>query len=495
MNTDRSGRGSPRHHQASDPLVLEASAADGMEGVTNNWTVYRVANGGWLRFDKVVLGAGYQRVRVVYGTTGSAPRSIEVRLDGPDGLLVGTVSLTATDIPRAGSIQIFREATGDLTASAGGTRDIYLRFVSADGSPVAEVEYVRFERYRCEIPLAKNDVRLELRAGARDGELLGVLFPRATGGADRFCEFVGRLEAASGVQPLFVVVRSALDGPLGTIQSVRLERAASPIDETGVGVPPREGPHGPIFPAATNRPCDRPADRYATEPDFNDRPFTVATRFRPAASGGPAVAVDGVLSEWQTRGITLARSLEGAAMADNTGTCWFGRDDKALYVAARLPTCPANARPPGTPTTAHRWPDGDGFEIAVQDRFATPAGPIMTLRGWPDGYFECPDVAGLPPDKAAAVASQITYKTAQADSGQGWTCEWRIPFSTLGIAADRTPRLAANATLRAASCDAWRSWRMAGTATGEGIPGRRGRSRCRHRQDQPGGCRYEDQSW
>jgi hypothetical protein len=463
MNTDRSGRGQPRHQKSTDPLVLEAAAANRLEGVTNSWHVYRVANGGWLRYDKVPLAAGYRRLRAVYGTTGTAPRSIQVRLDAPDGPLVGTVPLTVTDIPRGGSIQLFREATGEIAESATGTRDVYLRFVSEDGSPVAEVEYFRFEQYRGAIPLAKNDVRLELRAGSRDGHLLGELFPRATGGKDRFNEFVARLEPSSGIQPLFLVVRSALDGPLGTIESVRLERAASPIDETGVGVPPREGPHGPVFPAATNRPCDRPADRYAAEP--KDRPFTVATRFRPAAAGGPAVAVDGTLSEWKARGITLSRSLEGAAMPDHTGTCWFGQDDEALYVAVRAPACAASGTAPARPSGEHRWPDDDAVEIVVQDRFATPAGPIITFRGWTDGHFERPAVAELPAEKAAAVVGQITYKASREEDGKGWSCEWRIPFASLGIAPDREPFLAANATVRAASCDAWRSWRINGGAT------------------------------
>ena len=89
----------------------------------------------------------------------------------------------------------------------------------------------------------------------------------------------------------------------------------------------------------------------------------------------------------------------------------------------------------------------------------------MTFRGWPDGHFECPAVAELPAEKAAALAGQITYKASREEDGKGWTCEWRIPFAALGIAPDRTPFFAANATLRAASCDAWRSWRMNGGAT------------------------------
>ena len=188
----------------------------------------------------------------------------------------------------------------------------------------------------------------------------------------------------------------------------------------------------------------------------------MATPFRQAAAGGPEVTVDGVLSEWKARGITLSRSLEGADMTDLTGTCWFGRDDEAIYVAVRVPACAAAA---AQPSGEHRWPDGDACEIAVQDRFATPAGPIMTFRGWPDGHFECPAMAELPAEKAAALAGQIAYKATRDEQAQGWSCEWRIPFAALGIAPDGTPLLAANATLRIASCDAWRSWRMDGGAT------------------------------
>lgn len=459
MNTDRSNRENPRYQKTTDPLVLRAEEAEAKEGVSPNWHVYRVANGGWLQFVKVPLGAGYRRLRVVYGATGASPRSIEVRLDDPDGPIAGIVPLQATDIPRSGSIQVFQEATGEIAEWVTGTHDVYLRFVSEDGSPEAEVEYFRFERYRGAIPLARNDVRLELRAGTTDGQLLGVLFPRATGGKNRFLEFVGRLEPTSWVQPLFLVVRSALDGSLGEIESVRLERAPITIDEAGLGVPPRVGPHGPIFPAATNRPCDRPAERYAIEP--GDKPSTAATQFSSAAAGGPSVTIDGALSEWKTRGITLSSSLEGGSMTEHTGTCWFGQDNEALYVGARVPTGTAL----GKPALEHRWHDDDALEIAVQDRYASPAGHIFTFRGWSDGHFECPAVAELPADKAAKLTLQIVYKAVQETDGKSWTCEWRIPFAALGIVPEHTPLLAANATLHAASSDLWRSWRLKGGDT------------------------------
>ena len=77
-----------------------------------------------------------------------------------------------------------------------------------------------------------------LRAGRQDGPKLGEFYPRFTGSAESDREFVANLEPAQGKGPLFVVVRSALAQPVGTVSGIRLEKSAEPIDGTGVGVPP-----------------------------------------------------------------------------------------------------------------------------------------------------------------------------------------------------------------------------------------------------------------
>jgi len=165
MNTDRSNRAKPRHNKVTDPLVLEVSNNDGLvEGIRRQWTfMYNVTPGAWIRFNQVPLGEGYQRFRVVYGNDKPIPRRVEIRLDQADGPLVGTVELPQTDQPRSGRIQIYAEATGAIDPTATGTHDVFLVFQSDDATAVGEFEYFRFEQYRGRIPLAKNEVKLELR--------------------------------------------------------------------------------------------------------------------------------------------------------------------------------------------------------------------------------------------------------------------------------------------------------------------------------------------
>ena len=252
MNTDRSTRAVPRHRQATDPLVLEAEYHDGAaEHVRKQWTfVYNLGQQGWVRFNQVPLGEGYRRFRAVYGNDSLAPGRLEVRLDQPDGPLIGQVALPQTDHYRGSQVQIYSEAVAELSPTAAGTHDLFLVFPSGnfptppkpdslvqlprgDGrrdGPYSTVafEYLRFEQYRGELPLQKNELKLELRAGSKDGPKLGEFYPQFTGGADTFQEYVARLEPMQGTQSLFLVVRSALAEPIGVLDGLRLEKGVDP---------------------------------------------------------------------------------------------------------------------------------------------------------------------------------------------------------------------------------------------------------------------------
>ena len=171
MNTDKSRRAQPRHRNVTDPLVLEAVVNDGLEEkIRKRWTfIYNVGNKSWVRFNQVPLGEGYRRFRVVYGNATDSLRHVEVRLDSVEGPLVGSVPLSRTDRPRTGRIQIYGEAVAELAPKATGNRDVFVVFHAADNQPVGEFEYFRFEQYRGDLPLGKNEVKLELRVGSRTG--------------------------------------------------------------------------------------------------------------------------------------------------------------------------------------------------------------------------------------------------------------------------------------------------------------------------------------
>lgn len=450
MNTDRSMRAAPRHQKPTDPLVLDAKVVDGSAGLTKVWTVFRAASGGWMRFNQVPLGGGYLRFRAVYGTTAKTPRHVEVHLDQPDGLLVGQASLHATDRPRAGSIQMFEEAVGELAASATGTHDLYFVLRADDGQPVAEIEYFRLERARTPVALQKNDVRLELRIGNKNGAKIGEFIPRFTGGNTEFLDWVTPLEPTQGIQPLVVVVRSALPGTVATLAEVHLQKSQPPGGDTNLDVIPLRTwqAGGPPLPAATNRPCASPADRYRETSAA--RPFQRATRFAQ-----PPV-IDGVLTEWTGRTLELKQSLEGAATDDAAAQVWVGYDAQAFYVAMR--STGRNGVP--LATAGHRWGDTDGFEIAFQSAEAPAGQPVLSLHGWPDGYFRAPEQAGISAAAARKLAKAVTYRATTGPAA--WTCEWRIPFEVCG---GPTALLNTNFTVRNLGLDLWRTWHTASGAT------------------------------
>ena len=138
-----------------------------------------------------------------------------------------------------------------------------LVFRTDDGRPVGEFEYFRFEQYRDRIPLHRDEVRLELRVGGRAGELIGEFHPRFTGGASSFVDFVTPIEPVTGIKPLVLVVRSAVPGPIVTVDWLSLEKATTPVQWGSVGAGPRREEEGDfIFPDPTHRPIARPGAKY-----------------------------------------------------------------------------------------------------------------------------------------------------------------------------------------------------------------------------------------
>ncbi len=283
MNTDKSARGIPRHQTATDPLVLEAEYNDGtQEPLRKQWTfVHNIQDGTWVRFSRVPLGEGYRRFRAVYGNDSAAPWRLEVRLDRLDGPLVGQTELPQTDRDRGNHVQIYNESTGDLATTASDTHDVYLVFRGDGAEPSVNFEYLRFEQYRGELPLQKNEVKLEVRAGSKEGPWIGRFYPRYTGGEDRFRDFVATLEPVSGTKPLFVVVRSALNESLGVVDGLSLEKGVASFDESDWGVSPLQDASGRwILPAPTHQPRSRPNDEYVRrQAEQRDaKPLHAATR-------------------------------------------------------------------------------------------------------------------------------------------------------------------------------------------------------------------------
>ncbi len=446
MNTDTSARAVPRHRKMTDPLVLEMDHNDGTEKhVHKLWTfLYDLGDRAWVRFNRVPLGQGYRRFRAVYGNNATAPWRLEVRLDGMDGPLAGQVTLGQTDRVRGPFVQIFGEAVAELSAAATGTRDVFLVLRSEKGKPAVNFEYLRFEQSRGVLPLARNEVQLEVRAGRRDGPKVGVFYPRYTG--DKPGEFVATLEPAEGNQPLFLVVRSALGKPIGTIAELSLEKAAAASDSGSLGQAPRSDGHGGmILPPPTNRPRARPADRYQQElaTRRGPRPIYAATRLK-----SPPL-LDGKIDDWTgaSRVMTLAEACDGSPGSCPPSTAWVGYDEQALYIAARHPVSDAAS----LRANRHLWDQSDGMEVALQDAGA-PSAPLLCWHGFADGA-------------APGVADMVTYR-ARAEK-HAWSCEWRIPFSACGFTPRTASRLRFNLAVRHSAEDDWTCWRGTGAATSD----------------------------
>lgn len=456
LNADRSARATPRHRKTTDPLVLEAKYNDGAhEKLRKQWTfLHNIEDGAWARFDQVPLGEGYRRFRAIYGNDGAAPWRMEVHLDRADGPLAGQVALPQSDRDRGGHVQIYRDAVAELSPDAKGTHDVFLVFRTENEKPVVDFEYFRFEQYRGDLPLQKNEVRIELRTGAKDGPKLGEFYPRFTGGAGSAREFVTTLEPAAGTGPLFLVVRSALSRPVGDASELRLDKGVDPFDWTGIGVPPRRAWWGWgdwVYPEPTNLPRAKPADRYREQKA--GRPF-----FRAARVASRPV-IDGALTEWTGRALELKQTLEGATLEESPAQAWVGIDDQALYVAMRNPIRDARA----VIVAGHRWGATDGAEIALQNADPTQRGTILSLRGWPDGHFRAPDLAGIPESARSRLEKGATYRAAVG--ADAWTCEWRIPFEACEFAPNAPATLRCNLTVRNTAQDTWRTWNTDGGST------------------------------
>ena len=445
INTNRQMRGTPRHQHPTDPLVLEAEHHDATrEKMHVQWTfLYNIPDGAWVRFNQVPLGNGYSRFRANYGNDGANVSQLEVRLDRPDGPLVGKVDLPRTDRARRGYVQIYDEAIAELSADAKGTHDVYLVFRSPNGPPAVDFEFLRFEQYRGELALQKNEVQLELRKGAVDGPKVGVFYPRSTAGEDNVRDFVATLEPLDGADRLFLTVRSAVSGPIGTIHGLRCEKGAGTIAEAGIA-DLSGGTMGTDWqlPQPTHRPCAKPADHYRERP--GSRPLCRALRLTASP------IVDGDVKEWKSPPLELKQSLEGIA-GEDAAYAWIGYDRESFYVALRAPQVADKPAAKGR----YLWGAADGVELAFQRAETDEFGPIIVLRGWPDGHFAAPQVAGVTEKLQRQLADAVTYRSAV---GTGlWSCEWRIPFDVLG---GMPGLMNANLTVRNAGADRWLTWNI-----------------------------------
>lgn len=181
------------------------------------------------------------------------------------------------------------------------------------------------------------------------------------------------------------------------------------------------------------------------------RPEFVAQR-RP----GP-VTIDGrpADGEWPGgRRLTVEEGVGGEKTAPPT-YAWVQHDGEHLLVALDNRVDPGKPLRPG-----NTWGADDAVEIALR----APGGPILVLRGYPSGHFESSGEAGAPAVAVERAALGVEYAATIVDESR-WSCEWRVPLASLGLAADPALRLDFNLSVRKTAQPLWQMLHGTGAHT------------------------------
>jgi hypothetical protein len=122
------------------PGAIQAEGANAIRGLVKTWNSLAYADDGdWARFNRINFGAAGKaksftaRVAAADGYEGG---QIQLRLDGPNGIIVGRLNIT-----RTGGWAVYRNRSVALPAGLSGTHDLYLRFTG--GKSIANVDWIK----------------------------------------------------------------------------------------------------------------------------------------------------------------------------------------------------------------------------------------------------------------------------------------------------------------------------------------------------------------
>jgi len=154
------------------------------------------------------------------------------------------------------------------------------------------------------------------------------------------------------------------------------------------------------------------------------------------------IHIDGVLDpkEWggleAAEGFALTRNPDHAPTKARPSMMWLRRDAECLYLALRNDLEPGmEARPKGN--SPSWWGEADIAEVIFEGVGGdwwpsdTGHGPLFYLVGDSAGAFDSYAVAGLPKARADGLRGAVHYAAAARPGG--WTAEWRVPLSALGL--------------------------------------------------------------
>ena len=200
-----------------------------------------------------------------------------------------------------------------------------------------------------------------------------------------------------------------------------------------------------------------------------DKPAQSARRTPPThklARAVAAVKIDGSIEaeEWGgargPRPIIIAQGINGERVTPRS-RAWLAYTRDALLVAVENEVDPAQPLRMG-----NKWGQDDAVELAFRDG-SRPDAFIIVLRGYPSGHFESSDEAGAPADAVRRAAEGVEY-AAKAVRADLWTCEWRVPWASLGIKPQAGMKIQFNLSVRKTSPQPlWLMWVGTGGCTWE----------------------------
>ena len=118
-------------------------------------------------------------------------------------------------------------------------------------------------------------------------------------------------------------------------------------------------------------------------------------------------------------------------------------DDEHLYVRFHNDVDPNKGVSAG-----HDWEKDDAVEIAIAE-LGGEVGPVLILRGYPDGFWQAFASTGTSPSIVERLQNGGVQYGADVASRGLWTAEWEIPFAALGLEPQyRNPRLGFNLSVR-----------------------------------------------
>lgn len=172
-----------------------------------------------------------------------------------------------------------------------------------------------------------------------------------------------------------------------------------------------------------------------------------------------AVNIDGDVGEWPwsdvKRVTDIRHTHDGVQLAAPAGRMCAAWDTANLYLALRV-----TKEKDEKLTAGLNW-QGDGVELSLRGVNRKQLAPILVLWGTTDGRFNGSAAMGAPAEQVQQIEKEAKY--AARGGTDEWTCEWKLPFTALGLTAAPEDGFKLNVGLRSLANDSWAAWVPTGT--------------------------------